>query len=109
VKSFKDSSMKDSFFFLELVSAIESSAVSWDYVKRPPTAEKATEGEKAPQLEEEDLLSNAKYVISCARKMGAMVFVTPEDIVEVKSKMLLTFVASLWATELDPDRATAVR
>lgn len=27
---------------------------------------------------------NAKYVISCARKVGACVFLTPEDIVEVR-------------------------
>jgi plastin-1 len=26
---------------------------------------------------------NAKYAISCARKMGCMVFLLPEDIVEV--------------------------
>jgi plastin-1 len=43
---------------------------------------------------------NAKYVISCARKVGATVFLTPEDIVEVKSKMIVTFVASLWTAEL---------
>jgi len=68
-------------------------------VKRPTPVEGS---EELLQLNEEDLLSNAKYVISCARKIGAMVFLTPEDIVEVKSKMLLTLVASLWATELDP-------
>lgn len=40
---------------------------------------------------------NAKYAISCSRKIGACVFLTPEDIVEVKSKMIMTFVAELWA------------
>jgi plastin-1 len=43
---------------------------------------------------------NAKYVISCARKVGATVFLTPEDVIEVKAKMILTFVASLWTAEL---------
>jgi hypothetical protein len=48
----------------------------------------------------EDLMLNAKYAISCARKVGASVFITPEDIVEVNSKMILTFVAALWTAEL---------
>ncbi len=46
---------------------------------------------------EEDQMLNAKYAISCSRKIGACVFLTPEDIVEVKSKMIMTFVAELWA------------
>lgn len=32
---------------------------------------------------------NAKYAISIARKLGATIFVLPEDIVEVKSKMVI--------------------
>jgi hypothetical protein len=39
-------------------------------------------------------------VLSCARKIGAAVFLTPEDIVEVKSKMLLNFVASIWMADI---------
>jgi plastin-1 len=31
---------------------------------------------------------NAKYAISIARKLGATIFVLPEDIVEVKPKMV---------------------
>lgn len=49
----------------------------------------------------EDQLMNAKYVISTARKIGALVFLTPEDIVEVKSKMVMTFVSSLWLAFLE--------
>ena len=49
---------------------------------------------------EEERLSNAKYAINIARKLGACVFLTPEDIVEVKSKMIMTFCASLWVTYL---------
>jgi hypothetical protein len=32
---------------------------------------------------------NAKYAISIARKLGATIFALPEDIVEVKSKMVI--------------------
>jgi hypothetical protein len=48
----------------------------------------------------EDHLLNAKYLISCARKMGACVFVVPEDVVEVQSKMMMTFCAEVWAAQL---------
>ncbi len=86
MRSFKDSSLKNSLFLLELVSAIESRAVVWELVSRGDTYE--------------DQMMNAKYVISNARKVGACVFLTPEDIVEVKTKMILTFVASLWAADM---------
>ena len=86
MRSFKDSSLKNSVFLLELVAAIESRAVNFDLVSRGDTYE--------------DQMMNAKYVISNARKVGACVFLTPEDIVEVKSKMILTFVASLWAAAM---------
>ncbi len=86
MRSFKDSSLKNSLFLLELVAAIESRAVNFDLVSRGDTYE--------------DQMMNAKYVISNARKVGACVFLTPEDIVEVKSKMILTFVASLWAAAM---------
>ena len=45
-------------------------------------------------------LNNSRYAISIARKIGSCVFLTPDDITEVKSKMIMTFVASLWATSL---------
>jgi plastin-1 len=81
--SFRDSSLADSVFFLDLCSALAPGVVNPEIV----TAGKS----------EEDKVSNAKYVISVARKIGACVFLTWEDIVEVKSKMLMTFTASLMA------------
>lgn len=86
MKSFKDTTLKNSLFLMELVAAIEPRAVNWELVVRGDSFE--------------DNMSNAKYVISNARKVGACVFLTPEDIVEVKSKMILTFCASLWAADM---------
>jgi len=40
-------------------------------------------------------LSNAKYAISVARSKGAGIYALPEDIVEVKSKMVMTIFACL--------------
>ena len=45
----------------------------------------------------QDRTLNAKYVISCARKLGCLVFLLHEDIVDVKPKMLLVFVATVMA------------
>lgn len=41
--------------------------------------------------------SNARYVVSVAQKIGCTVFVTWEDIAEVRPRMMLTLVASIMA------------
>jgi hypothetical protein len=47
--------------------------------------------------EDDDAIeNNAKYALSIARKLGATIFLVWEDIKEVKSKMLITFVAGLF-------------
>lgn len=90
MRNFKDQSLKNGIFLLDLVNAIEARAVNWELV---------TQGES-----NDERLSNAKYAISTARKVGACVFLTPEDIIEVKSKMIMTFVSSLWITDLTYQR-----
>jgi hypothetical protein len=87
MSSFRDSSLGSGVFLIDLCAAIQPLAVNWELV---------TPGE-APT----DATNNAKYAISIARKIGACVFLTPEDITEVKSKMIMTFVASLWVTMLE--------
>lgn len=81
MSSFKDKSLSTSHFFFDLLYAIEPRIINWDLV---------TEGSNA-----EDKLSNAKYAISVARKLNCTIFLLPEDIVEVKEKMILTFVAAI--------------
>lgn len=34
----------------------------------------------------------AKLAISIARKLGSLIFLTPEDIVELRGKLIMTFV-----------------
>ncbi|EGC34278.1 actin bundling protein [Dictyostelium purpureum] len=48
---------------------------------------------------EADNLLNAKLAVSSARKVGAVVFALPEDIVEVKPKMVMTIFAGLIAVQ----------
>ena len=63
----KDKSMADSKFLIHLCSAIEPRAVNWDIVQ-----EGTTDDEK---------MNNAKYAISVARKLGAVIFSIWEDFV----------------------------
>ncbi len=65
---------------------IDRSTVNWDLVVMDPTSD-------------EDKTNNAKYAISVARKLGACVFVAAEDIVQVMSRMIMLFCASLWHCE----------
>ncbi|KAF9580094.1 Fimbrin, actin-bundling protein, partial [Lunasporangiospora selenospora] len=48
---------------------------------------------------QEDATMNAKYAISVARKIGAVIFVLPEDIIACRSKLILTFIGSLMAID----------
>jgi len=50
----------------------------------------------------QEKLSNAKYAISMARKIGAKVYALPEDIVEVKSKMVMTIFACIMICDYQP-------
>ncbi|XP_068602165.1 plastin-2 [Brachionichthys hirsutus] len=80
ISSFKDSSISSSMPVLDLIDAIQPGSIRYDLVK--------PEGEK---------LDNAKYAISMARKIGARVYALPEDLVEVKPKMVMTVFACLMA------------
>lgn len=50
----------------------------------------------------QEKLSNAQYAISMARKIGAKVYALPEDIVEVKAKMVMTLFACLMIRDFQP-------
>jgi len=82
--SFKDSSLKTSQFFLDLIDSIRAGTVDWELVHNPAN-------------EEQKCTDNAKLAINLSRKLGATIFLLPEDIVEGKDKMILTFVGSLMA------------
>lgn len=90
IESFKDRSLCTGKFFLDLLSAVKPRVVSWKLV---------TEGE-----DDEDRKLNATYIISVARKLGCSVFLLPEDIMEVNSKMILTLTASImyWSLQNSP-------
>jgi len=81
MNNFKDPSLSNGLFFMDLLYAVEPRVVDWTYVSQEDSKDAH--------------LNNAKYAISVARKLGALIFLLPEDIVEVNPKMILTFVASI--------------
>ncbi|XP_024966740.1 fimbrin-1-like isoform X2 [Cynara cardunculus var. scolymus] len=81
MESFRDKSLSNGIFFLELLSAVEARVVNWNLV---------TKGES-----EEEKKLNATYIISVARKLGCSIFLLPEDIMEVNQKMILMLTASI--------------
>ncbi|XP_076152239.1 plastin-1 [Alosa pseudoharengus] len=91
ISSFKDKSISTSLPVLDLISTIAPKAVKDEMVKR---------GELSP----EDKLNNAKYAISVARKIGAKVYALPDDLVEVKPKMVMTVFACLMGRGMVKDK-----
>ena len=83
VKSLKDKSISNSLFFIYIMKSIEPRSINWDIVIQDKD-------------DDESKQNNAKYAISIARKLGATVFLVWEDITEVKNKLLLTLLASLY-------------
>lgn len=101
IRSFKDSSLGTGVFLLDVLNGMKSGYVDYSLVNDGRT--------------EDDAYLNAKLSISIARKMGATIWyvtvfrcwerikltlprLVPEDIVSVRSRLIVTFLGSLMAT-----------
>ncbi|KAB5539353.1 fimbrin [Coniochaeta sp. 2T2.1] len=84
IRSFKDSSIGSGIFLLDVLNGMKSSYVDYDLV--------------TPGKTDEDAYLNAKLSISIARKLGATIWLVPEDICQVRSRLVTTFIGSLMAT-----------
>ncbi|KAF5869450.1 putative fimbrin protein [Botrytis fragariae] len=84
IRSFKDQSIGTGVFLLDVLNGMKSSYVDYDLV--------------TPGRTEDDAYMNAKLSISIARKMGATIWLVPEDICQVRSRLVVTFIGSLMAT-----------
>ncbi|OCT95586.1 plastin-2 [Xenopus laevis] len=82
ISSFKDGKISTSMPVLDLIDAIQPGCINYDLLK-------------TEDLDETEKLNNAKYAISMARKVGARVYALPDDLVEVKPKMVMTVFACL--------------
>jgi len=83
IRSFKDASIGTGVFFLDVLNGMKSSYVDYDLV--------------TPGRSDDDAYLNAKLSISIARKMGATIWLVPEDICQVRSKLVLTFIGKFSA------------
>jgi len=89
IKGFQDQSISTGLPLIDLIDAIKPGSINYDLV---------LEAE-----EEEEKIANAKYGISMARRLGARVYALPEDIVEVKPKMVMTVFAVLMSRDFTPN------
>ena len=79
--------MGSGVFLINLCAGIEPRAVNWDIV---------TPGES-----EEDQMLNAKYAISLARKLDAVIFCVWEDMVNVNPKQMLIYFSTMMDIQQD--------
>lgn len=79
--SFRDSNISNGLWLINICNGIKNGCVNWDIV--------------TPGSNDEEKALNAKYAISIARMLGAVVFCVWEDIVASKEKMILVFVCAL--------------
>ncbi|ODV95707.1 hypothetical protein PACTADRAFT_50387 [Pachysolen tannophilus NRRL Y-2460] len=81
IRSFGDPSLSNGIWLLDLLHGIKPGYVDYDLV--------------TPGNTDEEKYANARLAISIARKLGALIWLVPEDINEVRSRLILTFVGSL--------------
>lgn len=86
IRSFKDPSLTTGLFFLDVLEAL-----------RPGIVDPSLVIQVSESGDYEDRRQNAKLAISIARKMNALIFLVPEDIVDVRPRLIMTFVGSLMA------------
>lgn len=87
IKALKDPLLSDGKYLINLLASIEPRAVNWDLV--------------LPGETDDDKKNNAKYAVSIARKLGAVIFCLWEDIVHVNPKQMLIFFATMNEIAID--------
>lgn len=78
IRSFKDQSIGTGVFLLDVLNGMKSSYVDYELV--------------TPGTTDDEAYLNAKLSISIARKMGATIWLVPEDICQVRSRLVTTFI-----------------
>jgi plastin-1 len=78
MSSFKDPSLKNSFFLIDLVDAVKPGVADYSLLSH--------------DMDDHNLLLNGKYAVSLARKIGATIFALPEGICNAYCRMLTCFI-----------------
>lgn len=85
IRSFSDPSISSAVYLLDVLNGLKPGYVDYDLVHQ------------GANLTEDQKFANARLAISIARKLGALIWLLPEDINEVRSRLVLSFVGSLMA------------
>ena len=88
IRSFKDQAIGSGVYLLDVLNGMKSSYVDYDLVTSGRTDEEA--------------YANAKLAISIARKMGATIWLVPEDICQVRSRLVVTFIGESFLPPCSP-------
>ncbi|THH04348.1 hypothetical protein EW145_g5580 [Phellinidium pouzarii] len=88
IRSFKDPSLTTGVFVLSLLEGL-----------RPGIVDPLMVSNVSDTGDYEERRQNAKLAISIARKMNATIFLVPEDIVDVRPRLIMTFVGSLMSVQ----------
>lgn len=83
IRSFNDKSLSNGVYLLDILNGIKPGYVDYDLVYQ------------GANITDEEKYANARLAISIARKLGALIWLVPEDINEVRSRLILSFVGSL--------------
>lgn len=84
IRSFKDPSIGSGRYLLDVLHGMRSSYVDYDIV--------------TPGRNNDEAYANAKLSISIARKLGATIWLVPEDICQVRSRLITTFIGMFITT-----------
>lgn len=94
ITNFQDQTIGDSRAICDLIDSIKPQSIKYELLKTENTIEAK--------------MDNARYTIAVARKIGARVFALPEDIVEVKPKMVMTIFATLMIKDYQPKQISVI-
>jgi len=117
ISSLHDSSLSHSLYLFNLLHSIKTNLVQWHLVELPQT-HNPTDSEAATNttttttstaaaaarmsgMSVESRVSNARYFLSLARKLGADLFCTPLDILECKQNSILLILATLMTIDME--------
>jgi len=95
IRNFQDQTIATALPVIDLIDAIKPGSISYGQILSGKTPE--------------EKLANAKYAISMARKIGARIYALPEDIAEVKSKLVMTVFACLMARDYIPNMGSKIQ
>lgn len=85
VRLFKDELISNGVWLLDVLNGLKPGYVDYDLVNQ------------GSNLTDDEKYANAKLAISIARKIGALIWLVPEDINEVRLRLVLSFIGSLMA------------